>query len=364
MYYRIIFVVLLASSVMFNAEAKSLSTPSQQSNEDIAREKLLTFLAGDWIARGIYVATKLEIADYLLNGPKSAEELASLSQSNPDALNRLLRLLSSIGIFDELDEGVYGNNAISLMLSKNNSSSLNALIKLYGEEIHTSFDQLLASVKSGTPAFDLHYKQPVFQYFKDHPDTAMLFQQAMREKSKGVIQSAVNAYDFSRFQKVYDIGGGHGHFLLALLKHYPKMKGGLFDLPEVIAINSKNNPQLKNERVELIAGDFFASIPKGADAYLLKSVLHDWDDEKSHKILKNCHEAMSAESRLLIVEVVLLPKHESVYAKCVDVLMLNVVGGKERTLSSFEQLLHRAGFTLVGVYPTSTEFSILEARKK
>ncbi len=331
---------------------------------DLGREKLLTCLAGEWVSRCLYVATRLEIADHLQQGPKSAKELAQLSYADPDSLHRILRLLASVDIFQEDEEGIFSNNQVSNLLAKNHPQSLHALSLFYGEEIHSSWTELLESIRMGIPAFEIVHQQPLFAYFKDHPFDALLFQEAMKEKSKAVIQSALTAYDFGKFQSIYDIGAGHGQFMQALLDRYPHMTGLVFDLKEVIETLPLKNSSLPKNRCRLVGGDFFISIPQGGDVYILKSILHDWNDEEANKILKNCYQAMTSNSRLLIVEVILFPKQRAAYAKCMDVLTLTVTGGKERTLASFEQILNRAGFKIESIYSTSTEFSIIEACKK
>ncbi len=337
---------------------------SARSDQDMAREKLLLLLSGEWVSRGLYVATKLEIADHLKDGPKTAAELAVLTQSNPDALSRLLHMLAGFNVFEETAPGIFANSDASLLLAKSNPDTLHAISLLYGEGLHKSWDELLPSIQTGTPAFQLAFKQPVFAFFKDHPGGAALFQKAMQEKSMAVIKSSLAAYPFGQFDSVYDIGGGYGHFVQAIAALNPQVKGLVFDVEDVIAKISVVNPKLASDRVELCAGDFFVSVPAGGDAYLLKSVLHDWDDVKAEQILRNCHLAMGADSKLLIVETVLLPKDQSPYANCMDLLMLAVTGGKERSLAAFEQMLDNSGFALERVYTTSTEFSILEARKK
>lgn len=332
--------------------------------EDKSREVLLQLLAGEWISRCIFVAAKLEIADHLEESPMSAKDLAELTHTNPDSLYRIIRLLSSVGVFEEKEDGVFSNNHVSLLLSKRNPDTLRAYTLLFGEVHHQSLDQMLRSVKEGVPAFDLATQQPIFSYLKENPGYAQIFQMAMREKSKAVIQSAIESYDFGKFQSVYDIGGGFGHFVQALLARYPYMKGMVFELPEVVPNISKNNPGLQTERCELCSGDFFKAVPAGDGAYLLKSILHDWDDDKAIQILKNCHEAMSAASRLVIVDIVLMPGGQKSYANFMDVLMMEMVGGRERTLAAFENILENSGFVLESIHSTSTEFSIIEARKK
>lgn len=349
--------------VSFSNRLESSHPSVTESGNEKARENLLLLLSGEWVSRALYVVTKLEIADYLQDGPKSIQEIATFAQSNPESLQRILHMLAGFGIFEEQSHGVFMNNETSILLAKSNPDSLHALSIFYGEDIHTSWDQLLKSVNTGTPAFQLAFKQPVFCYFKENPTRAALFQDAMKEKSTAVIKSSLVSYNFGQHTSIYDIGGGYGHFMSAILTKHPHMKGMVFDTQEVIDSIPKRNPQINN-RCQLCVGDFFASVPKYGDAYLLKSVLHDWDDAKAEQILKNCHQAMDSNSRLLIVEVVLLLKDQSVYANCMDVLMLAVTGGKERSLSSFEQMLEKSGFILKQVYPTSTEFSILEAWKK
>ena len=361
--YCFVTFICLASSIL-SANVPSEQTSKRELGTERARENLLLLLSGEWVSRALYVVTKLEIADFLVDGPKTLQEIAAFTQSNPESLKRVLHMLVGFGIFEELDGSVFSNNEVSVLLAKSNSNSLYNLSVFYGEDIHAAWDQILKSVSTGTPAFQLAFNQPVFSYFKEHSDRAAVFQEAMKEKSAAVIKSSLLAYNFGHFNTVYDIGGGYGHFLLAILKKYPHLNGMVFDVPGVIDTISTRNPQILKEQCKLCSGDFFDFVPKGADAYLLKSVLHDWDDCKAEEILKNCHQAMGENSKLLIVEVVLLPKDQSIYANCMDVLMLAITGGKERSLASFSQMLDRSGLVLEHVHPTSTEFSILEVRKK
>lgn len=326
--------------------------------QEEGRQKLLSFFAGEWVSRGLYAVTKLEIADHLQSGPKSAEELALLSHANRDSLSRLLKMLSSFSIFEEVSPDVFANTEVSCLLTKNNPDTLRALSLFYGEDIHKAWLEIAPSLQSGTPAFELVFKEPVFSYFKRHPERFLLFQEAMKEKSRAVIHSALSNYNFGQFHSVCDVGGGYGQFIHALLHKYQGMSGMVFELPEVIA---KIHPE--SNRCQLVNGDFFISIPKGQDAYLLKSVIHDWDDEKAEKILKNCYEAMHADSRLLLIEVILQSDEKKSYAQCMDFLMHAITGGKERSLDSIRRLLENAGFMIENIYPTATEFSILEAKK-
>ena len=316
------------------------------------RGELLLLLAGEWVSRALYVAAKLEIADLLEAGPQSVEDLARWSQSDPDSLYRLLQLLSQHHLFEEVAPRVFANTERSALLAKSHPETLRAVALFYGEDGHRAWSDLLPAVQMGRCAFDIAFGQPSFDYCRDNPARGALFQQAMKEKAVGVIRSAISSYDFGQFRSICDIGGGHGEFTRVLLRHYPGLRGTIFDLPEVVA----QVAPLDNCR--LVAGNFFESVPTGGDGYLLKSVLHDWDDERCVKILDNCRQAMGANSRLLIIEVVL----QSLYTHCMDLQMLAVTGGRERDLDSFRRIFERSGFVLERVYPTATEFSILEAR--
>lgn len=323
---------------------------------DDAREKLLLQLSGEWVARGLYVVNKLNIADLLDGGPKTSEELARLAGCDEGHLDRLMHMLASNGIFEEIEPHFYANSEASALLSTHHPSRLKSIAQFYGEEVHRSLDAMLPCVEKGKTAFNIVYQQPVFPYFKQNPDRLQLFQSAMREKSKAVIESSIEVYPFGKYEKVYDIGGGNGAFLRFLANKYPEMKGVLFELPEVIA-------EVKHANFELVSGDFFKSIPEGGDLYFMKSILHDWNDEKALAILKNCHEAMKPTSKLLIIDAVLLPKDGSIYANSMDILMMIMAGGKERYYSEFEALLNQSGFKIENIYKMSTEFSIIEAVK-
>lgn len=328
---------------------------------EVAREKLLQLFAGEWVSRGLYVVTKLGIPDFLESGPKSSKDLADLSGSHEESLLRILRMLTGFGVFEEIESNTFSNNELSKLLIKNNNNTLYSLCLFYSEDMHKAFNSLSPCIQTGKPAFQIEFQKPVFAFFKDNPERAKLFQKAMKEKSKAVIDTTLSSYDFGKFKTVIDVGGGYGQFIQALTQKYPELNGSVFELKDV----TKQLRSLTKEhpRITTLSGDFFKSIPKGHDVYFLKSIIHDWDDQNAEKILKNCYQAMNSDSKLLIVDVVLKPKNESVYASCMDVLMLAITGGKERSLKDFEKLLSQAGFVLENVYSTRTEFSILEARK-
>ncbi len=320
------------------------------------RANILNVMAGEWIAKGVYTATKLRVAEHLEEGAKRVEELAEELELDVDSLGRILHMLDGYGIFKEISPGIFTNSSSSALLSRNHPDSLSDIVLFYGEDMHDAFEGLLPAMKSGKTAFEHTFNQPVFTYFKNNPKRKMLFHSAMRQKSRAVINSIVESYDFRFCETVYDIGGGHGQFLNALMQEYPNISGLLFDLPEVIST-------LSCKQFDCHQGDFFLTIPSGGDIYILKSVIHDWDDAKAVQILKNCKQAMKKGSKLLIVDVVLSSDIQSRYANCMDVLMLAVTGGKERSMDQFKSLISAADLKLSGVYRTDTEFSILELTK-
>lgn len=347
-----------------SGEVPSVTEPAEAPvSKDPARETLFKLLSGEWVSRALYTATKLGIADLLQDGPKSVEDLAVATNAQADSLQCILHLLAGFGVFEETHPRVYANTESSALLAKNNPNGVNSLTIWYGEDVHVSWEELLQSVVTGHSAFQLAFRQPMNNYLKDNPSRNALFHQAMKEKSNAVIQSAIATHNFGQFKSVVDIGGGYDQFIQAILERHPHVKGIVFDLPEVINIlklQQENLPQ----NIQLSAGDYYEKIPQGSDAYILKSVLAELDDAKSAEILDKCHEAMTDESRLFIVEPVALPNEQSQMADCNDLLSLATDGTKERSLSSIEELLDNSGFTIESVQPTSTEFSVIEARKK
>jgi hypothetical protein len=320
------------------------------------RADLLNLLGGEWVSQGIYVAAKLDIAHHLQSGAKTTHELAQLLEVDEEALYRVMGMLASHGVFEQREGKIFANTPISERIAHNHPETLRSLTVFYGEEIRNAFGSLLLSVKTGNPAFNQVYQEPVFEYFKHNPERAALFQSAMAEKSKAVTQSLINQVSFQG--TVCDIGGGKGHLLYAVLTANSSLEGINFDLPEVISSLPKAPP-----RAKLQQGSFFETIPQ-ADAYLMKSVLHDWSDEKAIEILQVCHSFIPDEAILYVIEPVLIQSQAQDYAKLMDVLMLAVTGGRERSLNQYETLFEKGGFALTNILSTPTEFRILELKKK
>ena len=243
--------------------------------------------------------------------------------------------------------------------------SKRALALMSGDEQFRAWAEIDYSIQTGKKAFDKVFGKPVFEYLGDHLDKARIFDAAMVGIHGRESNAVHDAYDFSKIATLADIGGGNGSQLIALLKSHPNMKGILFDLPHVIdrATTQIESAGLSN-RCRLVAGDFFQNVPDGADAYFMRHIIHDWEDEKSLTILRNCHRAMPAHGKLLLVESVIPPGNEPFGGKFLDLVMLLMPGGKERTRNEYQTLFEKAGFTLSQIVPTSTEVSIIEAVKQ
>jgi hypothetical protein len=233
-----------------------------------------------------------------------------------------------------------------------------------GEEHYHAFGELLYSVQTGKIAFDKLYGTPVFDFLQKHPEQAKIFDEAMVGVHGRETAAMLDAYDFSDIPVLADIGGGKGSVITTVLKKCPSMRGILFDLPGVVQ-RARANIQSAGlaDRCQVIGGSFFESVPSGADAYLLRHIIHDWDEEKSLKILRNIHRAMGNEARLLVVESVIPPGNEPSFGKLLDLAMLAIPGGQERTEDEYRRLFEAAGFRLARSVLTKAEVSVIEGRK-
>jgi ubiquinone/menaquinone biosynthesis C-methylase UbiE len=322
-------------------------------------------ITGYWISQAIYAAAKFGVADHLKDGSRTIEQLAADTSTNADALYRLLRALASIGIFAEGPPRQFSLTPMAEALQSDIPGSKRALALMSGDEQFRAWAEIEYSIQTGKKAFDKVFGKPIFEYLGDHLDKARIFDAAMVGIHGRESRAVHDAYDFSKIGTLADIGGGNGSQLIALLQSHPTMKGILFDLPHVIdrAKAQIESAGLSN-RCRLVAGDFFQNVPDGADAYFMRHIIHDWEHEKSLTILRNCHRAMPAHGKLLLVESVIPPGNEPFGGKFLDLVMLLIPGGKERTKSEYQTLFEKAGFTLSKIVPTSTEVSIIEAVKR
>ena len=327
---------------------------------------LLQQALGFWISRAICVVARLGIADLLKDGPLDTPTLADAVGVHAGSLYRVMRMLASVGIFVERTEGRFGLTPQAEPLRRDAPDSIRDYILLVGEEWYSrTSDHLLDSVQTGRPAFERIHGVDFFTFLARDPAAAAVFGAAMTSRSAQENDAIVAVCDFSGLGTIIDVGGGHGSLLAALLRANPGLRGVLFDQPHAVA---KARHQLEaaglGGRCDSIAGDFFVSVPAGGDAYILKRVIHDWDDERAAAILRNCHRAMPGHGRLLVIELVLPPGNEPSLGKLFDLLMLVDLGGRERTEADYRTLLAGAGFELTAVTPTPSLVSVVEGMRR
>jgi hypothetical protein len=333
--------------------------------EASTHQQLDRMITGYWISQAIYAAAKFGIADHLQGGPKTVAELATATSTNPDALYRLLRALASVGIFAEGDSRRFSLTPLAEPLRSDMAGSKRALALMSGDEQFRAWAEIDYSIRTGKVAFDKVFGKPVFDYLGEHPDKARIFDAAMVGIHGRESNAVLGAYDFSAFGVVADVGGGNGSQITEMLKKHGRMKGVLFDLPHVIE-RATERIQASGllDRCKLVAGSFFDAVPEGADAYVMRHIIHDWDEEKCLTILRNCHRAMRPAGKLLVIESVIPPGNEPFHGKFLDLVMLLIPGGKERTEAEYRALFERAGFKLTRIVPTGTEISIIEGKKR
>jgi hypothetical protein len=324
-------------------------------------QQLVQMIVGSWVSRAIYVAAKLRLADHLAEGPRMAKELAATAGVAPGPLYRLLRALAGVGIFAREADGRFRLNPLAEPLRAGEPESLRALAVMIGEEQGRCWDDLLETVRTGETAFDRLYGRPIFDYLSEHPEQAKIFDAAMTGFNGRAMRAMLDAYDLSGVATLADIGGGLGTNLTAALGRYPVMRGLLFDQPHVVA---RARPRLEaagvSGRCAIEGGDFFEAVPSGADAYLLGHIVHDWDDAKAGLILDNVRRAMPTSAKLLLVEHVLPEGDGAWFGKFLDVHMMVVLGGLERTKAEYRQLFAAHGFRLARVVPTAGDVSVVE----
>lgn len=329
--------------------------------EDPSEGRRLTqMLVGSWITQGIYVVAELGIADHLGDGPRSATELAAITRVDADSLYRVLRAVASIGVLHEDEQCRFSLTALGARLRSDVPGSQRAFAIMAGAECYGAWGGLLSGVKTGREPFRENFDTSWFEYMTRHPDRHAIFDAAMEGVHGPETEPMIEAYDFARFETVMDVGGGNGRTLAAILDRNPAQKGILFELPAVADRARKGLAALPVfDRMQIVGGDFFSSVPAGADAYVLRHVIHDWQDEKAATILRNCRNALGENGRLLVVETVIPPGSEPSFGKWLDLMML-IIGGRERTERQFRDLFARSGLCLTRIVPTAHEVSIIE----
>ena len=327
----------------------------------------MAMITGDWVAASLHSAAVLGIADLLTAGPRTAEDLAQATQSDPDALRRLLRMLAAHGVFAEQEDARFAQTDLSTLLRAEAKGSLRSILLMYGSEVwRTSWDQVLHSIKTGKTAFSQVHGAELFEYMKRDREFARTFDRAMTDGSMRLAAEIVSAYDFSRFATIVDVGGGQGSLLSAILREAPAARGILVDLPHVVeAAHALVRERGVADRCQLIGGSFFESVPPGGDAYVMKWIIHDWGDEDATRILRVVRAAIPPTGRLVIFDR-LLPERvaagELVHQgnTLADLNMLVNVTGRERTEAEFRRLLAAGGFTLSSARLLASGLGIVE----
>lgn len=323
-------------------------------------EQILSIVLGYWQANALGVATRLGLADLLATGPLQVRELANQTGANAQALFRLLRALESIGIFTRTAHGAFANTPVSDLLRRDSSDSqaagvLHQLSK--GNGCYEAWNEFEYAVMTGKNSFHKIYGCDFFEFLANHPEASEAMSGAMRSMSKAITPAVTSAYDWGRFQEIVDVGGGIGTQIVSILNAFPQSKGVLFDLPHVVAT------AIPHKRLKADAGNFFECAPQGADAYLLRFILHDWSDESAAAILRTLRRSMKPSATLILAELLILEGPGYNLSKWTDLhMMVLCPGGRERTQSELNSLLTAEGFELVEAVPAGSLVTLLVAR--
>lgn len=329
-------------------------------------DRFQEILTGSWMTQALYVAAEVRIADFLAVGPKTSEELAADTGTHAPSLRRLLLALSTIGICRQGENGAFEMTPLGSFLQIDSPQSLRSWTIWWGRHLWQAWGNLLDSVRTGESARRRLHGTEGFEHLDRDPEAASVFYQTIAELTRMTAQALLQAYDFSELKRVVDVGGGYGELLASILKANPSTTGILFDLPRAVeGATRRFEKERLAGRCEFITGDFFKFVPEGGDCYILKSVIHDWDNERSALILGNCRRAMAKGSRLLVIEPILSPFRETSPLQRTlsrhDLTMLVAHGARERTESEFMDLLRDAGFQISRIIPAGPVFNIIEA---
>jgi C-methyltransferase len=329
-----------------------------------ARVALFEQFIGVWYTQMVYVAARLGIADALASGPKTVDQLAAATHAHRDSLARLLRALVSLGIFARRRDGRFALNRLAEPLRGDREDSMRDIVLFLGSR-HSmlGWSHFLESVKTGKNGFQMAHGRPIFDYLAEHPEDDADFSGGMVSMTELDAPALVRSFDYSVFSTICDVGGGRGTLLAAILSVHPGLRGVLFDVARVV----EASPAVLAawgvaDRVRTAAGSFFDAVPEGCDAYVLKEILHDWDDERASSILGVCRRAMRPGATLLIMEMLIVDDDRPHPAKLLDMEMLNITyEGKQRTAEELRSLLVRSGFRLRRVVALPGAPSIVEA---
>jgi len=316
-----------------------------------------------WVSRLLFVAAKLGLADLIAAGTTNAKALAAKTQSHERSMHRILRALGCIGILEQAENGTIKLTELGETLRSDHPAKVRStVLMIAGPWMWQSFGEIEHSVATGKPAADKVFGMPIFDYIAKHPDQVSIFSEAMVGIHGQEPAAVAEAYDFSAFGTIVDVGGATGNLLGTILKNHPKPKGLLYDMPHVIVDAPAFLATLGvADRISTEGGSFFDRVPTGGDAYILSHIIHDWSEAQCLTILGHCRKAMKPGAKLLIVEMVLPEGNEPHPGKMLDLVMLTVPGGEERTSSEYGELLAKAGLRMTRVVPTASAVSVVEA---
>lgn len=339
---------------------------SVRTHELTPTDRLMQLSGGLLMSAAVHNVARLGIADLLAQGPRTAAQLAAKTGSNEDALNRLLRMLASVGVFAETAPGTYGLTPMSEALRTGVPGSMRDMVLFQGHAMQfKTWAALSYSIQTGKPAIEHVVGKPIFEYLPTDPDLQQVFNNAMSVYSTQIAPAVLDAYDFSGIGTLMDVAGGHGFVICEILRRYPQMKGIVLDMASVIEGAKCHMCDLRlDDRCTAIAGDFFLHIPAAADAFYMQHIIHDWPDEQALKILGNCRQAMQGtkDARLLVVDHVLPARVSSDPGYILDLVMLVFPSGRERTEQEWRDLFAKAGLRITRIVPTAVPESLIEAR--
>ena len=320
---------------------------------------LMRLVSGHWVSRSVWAAARLGIADAVGDAGATAADIAKAGNLHRDNVERLMNALASIGLFNREADGRYTQGELSPFLRSDHMLSQRAFVEsVFGGEHYAAWGEIEESLRTGRTAFDSHYGMPVFDWYSQHPDEAQMFSRAMASTTMIIEAGLLAAWTPPPFELAIDVGGSRGTLVSSLLRNAPSARGVLFDLPDIA---DSVRPQLEGDRLEAVGGNFFEEAPQG-DLYLLKLILHDWNDDQSKVILRNIRKAIRAGGRVAIVENILPEQPEKDSPGFLfDLNMMVMTGGRERTASEFQALLEETGFRLESVTPTPTPLSVVQA---
>jgi hypothetical protein len=342
-----------------------VTSPVNTPPDEAAIQQIFQLTTGFMVSAALGVVAQLGVADHLADEPRSTPDLAARTGANEDALYRVLRALATTGIFTETSSRTFALTPSGALLRSNVPGSMRDMVLWLCDSFHFRvYAEMAHSVRTGETLGVKLLGMPVFEYLQHNPELAARFNNAMTNFSAGIAPAVLEAYDFGGIDVLVDVAGGHGMLLASVLRKYPSMRGILFDVEHVIAGAKAPEALGVADRCDKVSGDFFEAVPRGGDAYVLKSIIHDWDDEKAGAILRNTRAALEGKpnGKVLLVEAVIKPGNEPDLSKLGDLEMMLLPGGRERTEAEFAALFARNGFQLTRVVPTRAPLWVVEAQ--